>query len=185
MPVVQPLSDLSASDRFDETVPYPPQTGAQDAWDDEDGEGTMTLSAPPGQWLATASAFADTGGVVTGDELVALLRQHGDPSPLLHVLQPEALVERWIASDVVVTVESPWGRMLPLFQFDLPRGAVHAGMRPLLAELRGVFDDAELALWFVTPNEWIDGRRPAHAMHDDLPAVRLAARTDRYVALGG
>jgi hypothetical protein len=185
MPVAQPPSDLSAPDRFDETVPYPPQPGAEDARDDEDGEGTMTLSVPPGQWLNTASAFADTGGLATGDELAALLRQHGDASPQLHVLQPEALVARWIASNLVVTVESPWGNMLPLFQFDLPRGVVHACMRPLLAELRGVFDDAELALWFVTPNEWIEGRRPANAMHDDLPAVRLAARTDRYVALGG
>lgn len=181
MPVSQPPSDLRSSDRFDETVPYPTQPDAQDA---EVGQGSTTLDTPPCQWLATASAFADTGGVVTGDELAGLLRQHGDASPQLHVLQPEALVARWIASNVVVTVESPWGRMLPVFQFDLPRGAVHACMRPLLAELRGVFDDAELALWFVTPNDWLDGRRPANAMLDDLPAVRLAARTDRYVALG-
>jgi hypothetical protein len=185
MTVSQPPSDLRSSDRFDETVPYPPQPDAQDAWDAQDGQDNSTaLAAPPCQWLATASAFAD-GGVVTGDELAGLLRQHGDASPQLHVLQPEALVARWIASNVVVTVESPWGRMLPVFQFDLPRGAVHACMRPLLAELRGVFDDAELAQWFVTPNEWIQGRRPAHAMLDDLPGVRLAARTDRYVALGG
>jgi hypothetical protein len=184
MPVSQPPSDLRSSDRFDETVPYPPQPDAQDAaWDAEDGQDSMGLATR--QWLATASAFADTGGLVTVDELAGLLRQHGDASPQLHVLQPEALVARWIASNMVVTVESPWGRMLPLFQFDLPRGAVHACMRHLMSELRGVFDNVELALWFVTPNEWLNGAYPAQAMHQDLIGVRLAARTDRYVALGG
>jgi hypothetical protein len=173
-------SDPRASDRFDETVPYPQGPCAEDA---QDGP---TLAVPPCQWLATASAFADTGGLVSPDELAGLLRQNSDLSswpPLMP--QPESLVARWIASNVVVTIESPWGRMLPLFQFDLPQGVVHACMRPLMSELRGVFDDVELALWFVTPNDWLDGRRPAHAMHQDLVGVRLAARTDRYVALGG
>jgi hypothetical protein len=180
MPFFQSQSDPRSADRFDETEPYPP---APDAPDEQD---TLPLMVPPCQWIATASAFADTGGLVSADELADLLRQNSDLSswpPLMP--QPVSLVARWIVSNVVVTIDSPWGRMLPLFQFDLPRGVVHPCMRPLLAELRGVFDDAELALWFVTPNDWLDGRRPAHAMHHDLPAVRLAARTDRYVALGG
>ena len=180
MPFSPTQSDPRSSDRFDETVPYPPEPDAQDV---QDGP---ALAAPPCQWLATVSAFADTGGLVGPDELADLLRQHSDLSswpPLTP--QPVSLVTRWIVSNVVVAIDSPWGRMLPLFQFDLPRGVVHPCMRPLLSELRGVFDDVELALWFVTSNEWLNGRRPAHAMHDDLPAVRLAARTDRYVALGG
>lgn len=176
MPAFQSPSDLRASPWFDETLPY--SHGA-------DAQTLLATPPPPCQWLATEAAFAGTGGLVSGDQLVELIRQEGDVSPQLHVLQPVSLVARWIASNLVVAIDSPWGRMLPLFQFDLPRGTVHPCMRPLLAELRGVFDDAELALWFVTPNEWLAGACPARAMHEDLPAVRLAARTDRYVALGG
>lgn len=136
------------------------------------------------QWLSTARAFADTGGLVSGDELAELLRQQSHDDALMRVPQPLSLVARWIVSQSVVSIDSPWGRMLPLFQFDLPRAAVHPGMRPLLAELQGVLDDVELALWFVTPNEWLGGVCPAQAMHHGLAAVRQAARTDRYVALG-
>lgn len=176
MSAFQLRSDPRSSPSFAETVPYPHGSEAQ---------GPEATAASPYQWLATVSAFAGTGGLVSSDELAELIRQQCDASPQLHVLQPVSLVARWIASNLVVTIDSPWGRRLPLFQFDLPHGAVYPCMRPLLAELRGVFDDAELALWFVTPNEWLDGACPARAMHEDLPAVRLAARTDRYVALGG
>jgi hypothetical protein len=74
--------------------------------------------------------------------------------------------------------------LLPLFQFDLAHATDHPGMRPLLSELRGAFDDTELALWFVTGNDWLAGARPAQLMHTDLPAVRRAARSDRFVAVG-
>ncbi len=127
----------------------------------------------PCHWMATVSAFADTGGLISGDELADRLRQ------------PVALVARWIVSREVVSIDSPWGHMLPVFQFDLPRAALHPEMPVVLAELRGVLEGAELALWFVTPNEWLHGERPALAMRSMLPAVRQAARADRYVALGG
>jgi hypothetical protein len=140
--------------------------------------------APRFQWLTTAAAFEDTGGLVSGDELADLIRQQCDAAAQMLLPQPVSLVARWIESHSVVTIDSPWGRMLPLFQFDLARATVHPGMRPLLSELQGVFDDAELALWFVAPNDWLGGARPALAMHSALAAVRLAARSDRYVALG-
>ncbi|WP_439517482.1 hypothetical protein [Hydrogenophaga sp.] len=135
-------------------------------------------------WAATARAFADTGGLVSGDELAELLRQHAVGQENVSPVDPVSLVARWIVTHSVVTVDSPWGRLLPLFQFDLPRTAVHAGMRPLLSELRGAFDDTELATWFVTGNDWLSGACPAHAMHTDLQAVRQAARSDRFVAVG-
>lgn len=125
------------------------------------------------QWMATASAFADTGGLISGDELADRLRE------------PVSLVAQWIVSRSVVSIESPWGHMLPVFQFDLPRAALHPGVPVVLAELHGVLEGAELALWFVTPNEWLHGERPAVALRNMLPAVRQAARADRYVALGG
>ncbi|MDP3833076.1 MAG: hypothetical protein Q8Q82_03865 [Hydrogenophaga sp.] len=149
-----------------------------------ESRGAAFDEAPPFQWLSTAAAFADTGGLVSGDELAELIRLQCDAAVQQLVPQPVSLVARWIVSHAVVTIDSPWGCMLPMFQFDLARAAVYPGMRPLLSELQGVFDDAELALWFVTPNDWLDGACPARAMHAALPAVRQAARTDRYVALG-
>lgn len=142
------------------------------------------LASAGEHWSATARAFADTGGLVSGDELAELLRQHVQRDESTLTVDPVSLVARWIVTHSVVSMDSPWGRVLPLFQFDLPRAAVHAGMRPLLSELRGAFDDAELAMWFVTANDWLAGASPAQAMHTDLAAVRQAARSDRFVAVG-
>jgi hypothetical protein len=74
--------------------------------------------------------------------------------------------------------------MLPMFQFDLTTATVKPSMAPVLAELRGVFDEAELALWFVSPNDWLAGDRPAMVMHQNLPGVLHAARANRYLASG-
>lgn len=165
---------------FEESSPWLPEAEPHV----HEGGGANTDDPPPFQWLTTAAAFADTGGLVSGDELAELLRSQCESAAQIVVPQPVSLVARWIVSHAVVTIDSPWGCMLPLFQFDLPHAAVHPGMRPLLSELQGVFDDAELALWFVTPNDWLGGACPARAMHNFLPAVRMAARTDRYVAIG-
>ncbi len=145
----------------------------------------MPASQTPCRWMATASAFADTGGLISGDELADRMRLQCQEDGTLSGSQPVSLVARWIVAREVVSIESPWGHMLPVFQFDLPRAALHPGVPIVLAELRGVLEGAELALWFVTPNEWLHGERPALAMHHMLPAVRHAARADRYVALGG
>jgi hypothetical protein len=175
MPHVQTDSCLQSSPWLNEGAPNLQESGG---WN-PDNEGP-----PFFQWLTTSTAFADTGGLVSGDELAELIRRQGDVAAHVSLSQSVSLVARWIVSHSVVTIDSPSGRMLPLFQFDLPRAAVHPAMRLLLSDLQGVFDDAELALWFVTPNDWLDGACPARAMHSALPAVRQAARSDRYVALG-
>jgi hypothetical protein len=144
----------------------------------------VPMASPGEHWSATARAFADTGGLVSGDELAELLRRYAEGDESMATVDPVSLVARWIVTHSVVTIDSPWGRVLPLFQFDLPRAAVHAGMRPLLSELRGAFDDAELAVWFVTANDWLAGACPAQVMHTDLASVRQAARSDRFVAVG-
>lgn len=130
-------------------------------------------SAP--DWVDLATAFAGTGGWVSGNELADLLRQQlDDDIPL--VSQPISLVARWIVSGRVIAIGTPWVDMLPLFQFDLRRAEVRPGVAMVCAELQGALDDAELALWFVTPNEWLDGEVPALALRTRLPEVRRAAR---------
>lgn len=143
-----------------------------------------TNATVPLHWLSTAAAFSGTGGLVSGDDLAELIRHRCEVAGWLPDSLPVSLVARWIVSRSVVSIESPWGPLFPLFQFDLPTASVVDGMGPLLAELRPVFDDVELALWFVTPNDWLAGARPVSAMHHSFPAVLQAARADRFVAGG-
>ncbi|WP_300655773.1 hypothetical protein [Hydrogenophaga sp.] len=143
-----------------------------------------TNAVVPLHWLSTAAAFTGTGGLVNGDDLAELIRHRCEVAGWLPDSLPVSLVARWIVSRSVVSIESPWGPLFPLFQFDLPTASVVDGMGPLLGELRPVFDDVELALWFVTPNDWLAGARPVSAMHHSFPAVLQAARADRFVAGG-
>lgn len=176
----RPMSDLNPPGE-----PYPTTWFSDTRSQPDDMAARPTDVFPPCHWMSTAAAFADTGGLVSGEELADLIRQQCCRDARLEASQPVSLVARWIVSRKVVMIESPWGHLLPMFQFDLPRAALHPGVPMVLAELRGALEGAELALWFVTPNEWLHGARPAHAMQTMLPAVRHAARADRYVALGG
>lgn len=134
------------------------------------------------QWLSTCAAFADSGGIASRDELAQRLVDSTSNADRESGLAVISLVARWITARAVVTVLGPSGWMLPMFQFDLATGTLKPSMAPVLAELHGAFDEAQLALWFVSPNNWIGGNRPAMVMHKYLPAVLHAARSDRYVA---
>lgn len=135
-------------------------------------------------WLSTCAAFADSGGMVSGDELVQRLLDSAVSAGGADGLQATSMVARWIVSRSVVTVMGPHGWMIPMFQFDQATATPKPSMAPVLAVLRGVFADAELALWFVTSNDWLEGDRPAMVMHKNLPGVLHAARADRFLARG-
>lgn len=126
------------------------------------------------------AAFTDTGGLASSDELAEMLRREGPRAGYSQVSQ----VARWIVSREVLAFGDGYGWTLPLFQFDLRAGAPRPAMPPLLAELRALFDDVDLSLWFVTPNRWLAGARPALAMLDDPQCVLLAARAERFAAHG-
>lgn len=152
-------------------------------WSEFDSfDGTFAWNAEPSpiHWLSTSAAFADTGGMISGDDLAQRLVD----STSNRGLQAISLVTSWIVSRAVVAVLGPNGWMLPMFQFDPATSTIKPSMRPVMAELRGVFDEAELALWFVSPNNWLEGDRPAVAMEKNLPSVLHAACADRYVARG-
>lgn len=133
-------------------------------------------ASEPHRWMSIAAAFADTGGLVSGDELADLIRQQALRNAQLQISQPVSLVARWIVSGMAVAMDSPWGIVLPLFQFDLERAILHPEVPMVRAELGGVLQGPELGLWFVTPNEWLEGERPALAMRSRLSEVRRAAR---------
>jgi len=138
-----------------------------------------------------ASRFTQSGGVVTGERLAELLRgalSAGDgAASAAAVGQPISVVARWIVSRGALAFHCPQGWLLPMFQFDLV-GASPSILRPgvasVLAELGEVYEGVELALWFVTPNNWLSGAQPAQVLRGNPEAVLQAARADRYVACG-
>lgn len=175
------LCDLSSP-------PLPDAPAQHDVAKPQTGHTHRCNAAMPLHWVSTAAAFSSSGGLVSGDGLAELIHQHcgmagGSPETEAET-ETVALVARWITTRTVVSLRSPWGPLYPLFQFDLSTASVVEAMVPLLDELRPVFEDAELALWFVTPNDWLGGAQPASSMHQSLPAVLQAARADRFVAGG-
>ena len=84
----------------------------------------------------------------------------------------------------MVTIQWRSQTLLPLFQFDLQSSSLRPPIERVIAELTGVFDDFELAIWFAQPNSWLDGAMPVHVLGRDVPAVLGAARADRFVATG-
>ena len=137
------------------------------------------------RWLDTATRFSNTGGLMTGEELMRLMRQRWVANGLVHPSpDPVSMLARWVVAGSVLSIESPWGHLLPAFQFDPATATAYPAMRPLLQVLRPVFDGTELALWFVTPNDWLGDLCPAQAMHAQLSLVQMAARLDRHVACG-
>jgi hypothetical protein len=121
-------------------------------------------------------AFRRTGGLVSGDELTLMLRQRTS--------QPISMLARWIVERRVVSFGLRGEYLVPMFQFEGPSMAVRRSVSAVLAELKGVFDDWDLATWFALPNDWLGERSPVRALPIDPYAVLQAARADRFVAQG-
>jgi hypothetical protein len=71
----------------------------------------------------------------------------------------------------------------PLFQFD-GNMKVRLEIACVVREFKDIVSDWEIALWFVTPNTWLDGRLPISRVLKDNKAVLQAARADRFIAVG-
>jgi hypothetical protein len=119
-------------------------------------------------------AFRSSGGVVSTDALIMMLRRRSD--------QPISLLARWLVNRDVISFKSNGQTLLPTFQFDGLTGAVQPAVLGVLAELRGAFDDDEVAAWFAQPNSSLFGDSPVNLIDKDPTAVLEAARIDRFVA---
>lgn len=121
-------------------------------------------------------AFAATGGFIDGDALAGHMRTSCD--------QPISLIARWIVTRQVVSIVWHSNLVLPLFQFEEAGMSKRASVTRIIDELRDVFDNWDLALWFSTPNAWLDHSAPVDLIATDEHAVHEAARADRFIALG-
>ena len=121
-------------------------------------------------------AFRRTGGLVSGEELTLMLRKRTS--------QPISMLARWIVERRVVSFGLRGQYLVPMFQFEGTYMAVRRSVSAVLAELKGVFDDWDLATWFALPNDWLGGHAPVHVLPIDPHAVLQAARADRFIAQG-
>jgi len=126
---------------------------------------------------AVFDVFRATGGIVSADMMVALLRARVD--------QPLSLVARWITRREVLSVPVCGRHCMPLFQFEPESLAIRQSVSDAIGELRDVFDPGELLNWFATPHDWLSGRCPADFVQNDPSDLIHAARVDRFVATGG
>ena len=154
--------------RLDSTMGWRPATRRLRA-----RSGRHTLDA---QFINVLAAFRGCGGLAPAEEALAWL--DGE------VEQGLSTLARWIALREVVSLEWQAQIWLPLFQFDRRDMSIHPQMPPVMAELRGVFDEWELVHWFARPNRTLDGLIPAEAFRDDPTLVLQAARTDRWAIEG-
>lgn len=116
------------------------------------------------------------GGLVTGDDVARRMGRHCN--------QPISALARLIVARRVLSLEWRSQLMLPMFQFNESDMSLRAPVHAALDELRCVFDDWELAMWFTQPNCWLQERRPVDLVVSDGEAVAHAARADRFVARG-
>ena len=128
------------------------------------------------QFDAMSHAFRPHGGFAASDDVMRRLRPLSD--------QPLSMLARWIVSRTVLSVSWRDQSLLPMFQFDLADMSIKPACARVVAELKDVFDDWELALWFAAPNVWLDHAAPVALLADEEFAVLQAARADRFVARG-
>ena len=128
------------------------------------------------QFLEMEQAFRATGGLVSGDELARRLRRHAD--------QPISTLARWIVERRALSFAWQTRTLLPMFQFDLSDMTLRPTVTAVARELKDVFDDWDLVLWFARPNVWLSDSAPVDLIAADAPAVLDAARADRFIALG-
>jgi hypothetical protein len=138
-------------------------------WRDEE-------AAQSAESLHLAGALRVRGGMLPADEVAWRMRPHYD--------QPISQLARWIVTRAIVVVPSGSFTFVPMFQFDPTRMTLRVEVSAALAELVPVFDDLEVAGWFVEPNRWLGGLAPVESLGQGSVALLQAARTDRYIATG-
>jgi hypothetical protein len=126
------------------------------------------------QFQAMATAFARHRGLVTADDVVARLRGRVD--------EPISSLARWIVGREIVNIVWQGQRHVPLLQFDLARMTIRPEFLRVVVELRCVFDDWELALWFIEPCAWMQGAVPIDRIDVNARDVHRAAMVDRFIA---
>ena len=128
------------------------------------------------RFVALMNAYRGCGGLARAQEVLELFVHRGGPDV--------ATLARWVVQGDVLCFDWHNDSWMPLFQFD--PGDMHPlpELRPVLAELQGVYSPWEMAEWFIESNPWLPDGTPADRLGSDAGSVLDAARADRFVANG-
>ena len=140
------------------------------------GPQSLVLRIEARQFQTMWHAYSLHGGLASPDEVARRLRLRSE--------QPISVLARWIVARKIVNFVWQSQTLIPLFQFELQDMSLRISAVKAIAELTSVFDDWELALWFVQANAWLRDIAPIDRIEEDEAAVLEAARADRFIARG-
>jgi hypothetical protein len=135
------------------------------------------VSSRDAQFLSIAAGYQRSGGLMGDRELLQRLRDLGEEQPI-------SKLARWIVDGSIVHLEDEAQMWFPRCQFAQDAAWVRPAVTSVLAELEGVLERPELALWFATPSPWLDNEAPADLLGTRPLAVIEAARIDRFLLTG-
>ncbi len=133
----------------------------------------LTPSGVPAWKLAQAqllrgrlAELKDEFGLLTSEDIAQLAGGS--------LKNPSSLATGWARRGKIVAIKAGVGNLYPGFQFDLVTGSPLPVMADLVA-VWGTTDPVGLALWCVSPNEWLSGARPVDLLTRDPAGVHAAA----------
>lgn len=137
----------------------------------------LTPSGVPAWKLAQAqllrgrlAELKDEFGLLTSEDIAQLAGGS--------LRNPSSLATRWARQGKIIAIKAGVGNLYPGFQFDLITGSPLPVMADLVA-VWGTTDPVGLALWCVSPNEWLSGARPVDLLTRDPTGVHAAATRAR------
>ena len=169
MNIAQPASRSRVSARRTHVSPRSPTSATSEsrAWRERVEE----------EWfVAIAAVFVRNGGMATAEDAnrMALLRSGQAVSALAHQMSTRESI--WLTGH---------GRIwLPLFQVDPHTMSIRDEVLAVTAELCHVFDEWDIASWFVERNSWLGNQAPVAVIHENPTEVLETARADRFIAAG-
>ena len=127
-------------------------------------------------FAALLAAFLATGGTARGDDVARLLADHG--------IGDFIGLAKLIANGDVFGFEWRHELWIPMFQFELRNLSVKPATHQVLAALDCGFDGWSCAVWLARPNSCLNFRTSVDLLATRLADVLVAARTDRFIAVG-
>jgi hypothetical protein len=128
------------------------------------------------QFAAIVGVHARHGGVLRADEVAQRMRSHWD--------QPVSVLAKWIASRAMITIDWHDDILVPMFQIDPRSKGLRPGCREIVAELKDVMGDWEMARWFATSDPLLGGLAPVDMLAVSWREAFNAARVARFIVLG-
>ena len=129
-----------------------------------------------GRFVALAALFGRNGGMVTAEDANRMAR--------LRSGRPASMPAYRISTRELIWLTGHGRIWLPFFQFDPHSMSIRDEVLAVTAELRHVFDEWDIASWFVERNSWLGNRAPVAVIHENPNEVLEIARADRFIAAG-